>query len=123
LDEVLHLIQGMNILFKTMRSEEEYNMSKIKKAVKNETGSLTEDVRALLSATGDAAGETISDARDRLSAVLEHGQEIYGEVHDQALARVKAVDKFIRTNPYSAVAIALGVGALISRLFHGRDKE
>ena|SRR5436190_24242317 len=98
-------------------------MSKTKKAVKNETGSLTEDVRALLSATGDAAGETISDARDRLTAVLEHGQEIYGEVQDQALARVKAVDKFIRANPYAAVGIALGVGALLSRLFHGRDKE
>ncbi|HTD65221.1 MAG TPA: DUF883 family protein [Candidatus Limnocylindria bacterium] len=88
-------------------------MNKHKRTATNDMSTLAEDARALLVATSEVAGEKVSEARDRLSAALDRGKEMYGDAKDRAVAGAKAGDKFVRTNPYAAVGIALGVGALI----------
>lgn len=87
------------------------------RAVKNDLTILADDARALISATADAAGDQISDARTRVAAALESGREIYGQVLEKGLEGARAADRTLRRNPYEAVAIALGVGALIGYLF------
>ena len=92
------------------------NMDKQKQTVGNDMGTLAEDARALMAATADVAGEKVGEARNRLAAALESGKEIYGRVRDKAVEGAKVADQTVRENPYQAIAIALGVGAVIGFL-------
>ena len=91
-------------------------MSKQTQTADNDLGTLVEDARALMAATADVAGDKVGEARKRLAAALESGKQIYGDVRDKAVEGAKAADKTVRENPYQAIAIALGVGALIGYL-------
>ena len=102
-------------------------MSKQAKAANNDIdtlvedmGTLAEDARALMAATADVAGEKVGEARKRLAAALESGKEIYGRVRDKAVEGAKAADKTVRENPYQAIGIAFGVGALVGYLVSRR---
>ncbi len=89
----------------------------------NDIGSLTEDARALMTATADVAGEKVAEARKRFNAALEGGKEIYGMVKDKAVEGMKATDKAVREHPYQAIGISLGVGALIGFLVARRNSR
>ena len=91
-------------------------MSKHKQADENDTGTLAEDARALMAATADVAGDKVAEARKRLAAALESGQELIGRVPEEAVERAKAADQVVRRNPYQTMAIAFGAGALIGYL-------
>ena len=88
-------------------------MNKETHTTHNDIGSLAEDARALMSATADVAGEKVGDARKRLASALDRAREIAGNVRDKAVAGAKVTDQTIRENPYQAVAIGVGVGAII----------
>jgi ElaB/YqjD/DUF883 family membrane-anchored ribosome-binding protein len=64
---------------------------------------LKNDARALVAATGDLASDAIVQARKKLAATLEA---------TKAVQSAKAADKALRKNPYQAVGIAFGLGAL-----------
>jgi ElaB/YqjD/DUF883 family membrane-anchored ribosome-binding protein len=91
-------------------------MNKQTQAIINDMGQLAEDARALLTATADVAGEKVGEARQRLAAALERGNEIYGRVREQAVEGVKAADECVQEHPYQAIGIALGVGAILGYL-------
>ncbi len=82
---------------------------------------LMEDAQALLSATAHVAEEKVVEARKRLTAALEKGKEAWDAVQEKAVAGAKATDQVIRDNPYKALAVALGVGAIIGYLLRRRD--
>ena len=86
----------------------------------NNIGTLAEDARALMAATADVAGEKVGEARKRLAAALESGREIYGRVREKAVEGARAADQTVRENPYQAIAIAVGVGAIIGFLVSRR---
>jgi len=88
-------------------------MNKQSHATENDFGTLAEDARALMAATADVAGDKVGEARKRLAAALESGKQIYGRVRDKAVEGAKAADQTVRENPYQAMAIAFGVGAVI----------
>ena len=88
-------------------------MDEHKHAASNDIGTLAEDARALISATADVAGEKVAEARKRLHSALESAKEIAGNVRDKAVAGAKATDEAVRKNPYKAIAIGVGVGALL----------
>jgi ElaB/YqjD/DUF883 family membrane-anchored ribosome-binding protein len=73
-----------------------------------------------MTATADVAGEKVGEARKRLAAALESGKEIYGSVRDKAVEGAKVADQTVRENPYQAIAIGVGVGALIGYLVASR---
>jgi len=91
-------------------------MNKQTQATSNDMGTLAEDARALMAANADVAGEKVGEARKRLAAALERGREIAGCVRDKAVEGVKAADEAVREHPYQAIAIGVGVGALIGFL-------
>ena len=91
-------------------------MHKETKAHTHDMGQLAEDAQALMAATADVAGEKVSDARKRLAAALERGKEIAGQVRDKAVEGAKAADEAVHEHPYQAIAIGVGVGALIGYL-------
>lgn len=91
-------------------------MSKNKHTATNDVGSLAEDARALMAATADVAGEKVGEARERLAAALEHTKEVAGRLRDRAVAGAKAADEAVHEHPYQAIAIGVGVGALLGFL-------
>jgi ElaB/YqjD/DUF883 family membrane-anchored ribosome-binding protein len=86
----------------------------------NDMGTLAEDASALMAATADVAGEKIGEARQRLAAALERAREIASRVGDNAVERAKAADEAVRENPYQAMGVAFGAGALIGYLLAHR---
>jgi ElaB/YqjD/DUF883 family membrane-anchored ribosome-binding protein len=88
--------------------------------VSKQLGDLADDARALLTATSDVAGDKVGEARKRLAAALDSAKEIGGRVRDQAVAGAKVADQTVRENPYQAIAIAVGVGALMGYLMGRR---
>src|SRR5476649_1400334 len=95
-------------------------MSKHTPAASHDIGSLAEDARALMAATADVAGEKVGEARNRLTAALERAKEIAGNVRDKAVAGAKVTDQTIRENPYQAIAISVGVGAILGYILARR---
>ncbi len=81
-----------------------------------EMSQLADDARALMAATADMAGEKVSEARKRLAAALERAMEMAATVREKAVASAKVADQAVHEHPYQAIAIGVGVGALIGYL-------
>lgn len=64
----------------------------------------------------DMARDNIHEVHKVLSAAVEHGKDLCGDVRDKAVEKAKAADQVVRGNPYQAIGIALGVGALLGFL-------
>ena len=95
-------------------------MNKEAQAISNDMGQLAEDAQALLSATVDVAGDKVADARKRLAAALERGKEICARARDKAIQGAKAADEAVHEHPYQAIAIGVGVGAILGYLLARR---
>jgi ElaB/YqjD/DUF883 family membrane-anchored ribosome-binding protein len=91
-------------------------MNKETQTTTHDVGHLAEDARALMAATADVAGEKVGEARKRLAAALESAKHIAANVRDKAVAGAKVADQTVRENPYQAIAIGVGVGAVIGYL-------
>ena len=87
----------------------------------NDVAQLADDARALMAATADVAGDKVVAARKRLAAALESGKEIYGRCREKAIEGAKVADQTVRDNPYQAIAIGVGIGAIIGFLVGRRD--
>ena len=95
-------------------------MNKQTHSTSNDISQLAEDARALMAATADVAGDKVGEARKRLAAALESGREMYGRVREKAVEGAKVADQSVRDNPYQAIAIGVGVGALLGFLLARR---
>lgn len=91
-------------------------MNKHTQAISNDMGRLAEDARALMAATADVAGDKVGEARQRLADALDRAKELYGCVREKAVAGAKAADEAVHEHPYQAIAIGVGVGALVGYL-------
>jgi ElaB/YqjD/DUF883 family membrane-anchored ribosome-binding protein len=69
-----------------------------------------------MAATADVAGDKVGEARKRLAAALDRAKVLAGRVREKAIEGAKAADEAVHEHPYQAMAIALGVGALIGYL-------
>ncbi len=95
-------------------------MNEHTKALGNEMEKLADDARSLMAATADVAGDKVGEARQRLAAALERGKELYGKARDKAVEGAKAADAAVHEHPYKAIAIGVGVGALVGYLLARR---
>ena len=95
-------------------------MSKETQAIKEDIGQLAIDARALMAATADVAGEKVVEARKRLAIALDSAKEIAGSVRDKAMVGAKIADQKVHENPYQAIAVGVGVGAVIGYLIARR---
>ena len=96
-------------------------MNQETQAIRNDMGQLAEDAQALMTATADVAGEKVVAARKRLAAALESAKEIAANVREKAIAGAKVADQTVRENPYQAIAIGVGVGAILGYLIARRS--
>lgn len=82
-----------------------------------------DDLRALLheaeqalSATAGEAGDKFDELRDRLRTALDTGKYSLDRIRAEAARRAKQADQLVRDNPYYAIGIAAGIGAVIGIL-------
>ncbi len=95
-------------------------MNKHTAASSNDIGTLAEDARALMAATADVAGEKVGEARKRLAAALESAKDVAGRIRDKAVEGAKAADEAVHEHPYQAIAIGVGLGAVLGYLLARR---
>ena len=74
-------------------------------AISDDLSHLSKYAKELISATTDATGEKIVEARKRLASVLERGKEMYGEAENRAVAGCSAADVMMRRNLYPVIAL------------------
>ena len=97
--------------------------TKTHKAAVDTESTTSADLKALLheaeqalSNTADSAGEKFDELRGRLREALDSGKYSLENIRAEATRRAKQADQLVRDNPYYAVGIAAGVGALIGIL-------
>ncbi len=95
-------------------------MSTPTQKIDNDLSQLAEHARALIEATADVAGDHVKDARDRLLTLLNSGVSLSSRIRAQAASQTRACDLVIHQNPYQAIGIAMGLGALLGYL-SGRE--
>lgn len=76
---------------------------------------LREAEQALSNATGETS-EQFSDLIERLRAAVGEGRDTLERLREQAMRQAKHADQLVRENPYMAIGVAAGVGALIGIL-------
>ena len=83
-------------------------------------GAVMRDAEALLHATEGQAGEKIAEARARaeesLGSARERMQSAGADFQTRARSAAKSADTYVRENPWTAVAIAAGIGYLLAQL-------
>jgi ElaB/YqjD/DUF883 family membrane-anchored ribosome-binding protein len=89
-------------------------------AIHDDMTQLADDARALLTATAGVAGDKVDEARVRLTAALQRGKEVCDRVATQAAEGARAADAAVHRNPYPAIAIGVGLGALAGFLLTRR---
>jgi ElaB/YqjD/DUF883 family membrane-anchored ribosome-binding protein len=99
------------------------NMNTETNEIRNGLNDIADDTRALLAATADVAEEKVVEARNRLTAAMSYAKDSCAAVQKKAVASAKATDKAIRDNPYQAIGIAFGVGALVGFILSRRDNK
>ena len=78
------------------------------------------DAEALLHATEDHAGEKIAEIRARAKESMDSARErlrdVGAGVEARARSAARSTDDYVRENPWTAVAIAVGVGFLLGNI-------
>jgi ElaB/YqjD/DUF883 family membrane-anchored ribosome-binding protein len=78
------------------------------------------DAEALLKATEGQVGERIAEVRARaeqsLGSARERLQEAGAGMETRARSALRSTDTYVRENPWTAVAIAAGIGFLLGSL-------
>lgn len=82
------------------------------------------DAEALLAATAGDASERVREARKRATESIGQARARLGALEEEVKARAAAaardVDRYVRENPWSAVAAAAGLGAILGILLARR---
>ena len=77
---------------------------------------LLHEAEQALSNTAGEAGEKFDDLRERLRDALETSKYSFDHLRSEATRRAKQADQLVRDNPYYAIGVAAGVGALVGIL-------
>jgi ElaB/YqjD/DUF883 family membrane-anchored ribosome-binding protein len=94
-----------------------------KQSGQNDMGSLAKDAHSLMTATTDVAAQKFGEARQRVVETVESAKETAGRVRNQAVDYAKAADEAVHEHPYTALGIAVGVGALLGYLVSRRGSR
>src|SRR5690349_7380349 len=73
---------------------------------------MVRDSEELLHDSKGAVGNGVEELRERLADALDAAKSSYRKLEEKTKAGAKATDKAIRTHPYQALGIALGIGLL-----------
>lgn len=96
----------------------EFNRTKSKMV--DDFKAIVADADDLLKATAKVSGEGLTAAREKLAEKLKNAKASLADaeqlVVDKAKQAATATDNYVKSNPWTAVGIAAGVGILIGFL-------
>jgi ElaB/YqjD/DUF883 family membrane-anchored ribosome-binding protein len=69
------------------------------------------------------AAHAAEEATNNIGTLVEQSKELIGSVRNKAVAGAKATHKAVNENPYKAIGIALGIGALLGFLIAKRGSN
>jgi len=84
-----------------------------KQTINDEIEKLSEKAQALVTDTVTIAGDEMGKAREGLAAALNRGREIYDQIRSKEMEGTCAVKKAMNEHAVKAIAISIGIGALI----------
>ena len=86
---------------------------------------LMDDVEAIVSRPGEAAhslaGGRLDELQERLSGAADKVRGMYKTAKRKVAAGASQADETIRSHPYQALAIALGIGVLLGAVIRRRN--
>ena len=86
--------------------------------------SLMADAEALIKATEDHPGETLSSIRNKALETLSSAKAslsgVEGKLADKAKVVADGADDFVHRNPWEAVGVAAGIGLLLGLFMRRR---
>jgi ElaB/YqjD/DUF883 family membrane-anchored ribosome-binding protein len=92
-----------------------------------QTKRVTEDVRELGKMALTGAGDALNSVKERGSEAIEHARERGGELLEQGREKLEGArdgfEEYVAENPFKAVLIAAGIGALIGYGLRGRGSN
>jgi ElaB/YqjD/DUF883 family membrane-anchored ribosome-binding protein len=88
--------------------------------LRDEAGHLADAAQGILTATAEVAEETGEEVRKQLDAVVDRGRDVYDRVCETAVDGARTADGIVHEQPYRALAVALGIGALLGFLLARR---
>lgn len=88
----------------------------IPQAVRHDAQTLAEDAKTLIRATLDVADAKVIAARERLESALDSSMNVVDRVQTKTIEGVRMTDECVRNHPYETVALAFGIGAMLSCL-------
>ena len=95
------------------------------KTLGEQTGKVVEDVRELGSLALSGAGDLLESAKERGGAVVDSARQRGREVIDSGRTRLAdardGFESYVSENPFKAVLIAAGIGALIGYSLRNRN--
>lgn len=74
---------------------------------------LAQDAGAFVGATQNVAEDQVQEARNRVDLALESAKGLYGQFCNKAVDGTTAVNELVHENSYQAIAIGIGVGAIL----------
>jgi ElaB/YqjD/DUF883 family membrane-anchored ribosome-binding protein len=77
---------------------------------------LLHEAEQALSDTAGEAGDKFDELRERLRTALDNGRYSIERLRTETVRRAKQADQLVRENPYYAMGVAAGVGALVGIL-------
>ncbi len=89
--------------------------------VKQDLRVLVHDAEDLLKVTAGDLSEKAKAARSRLATALESAKATCIRLEQKTANAAKATDRVVRSHPYQAMGVALGLGVLIGWLIARRD--
>ncbi len=81
-----------------------------------ELKSLLRQAEKALSHSAGEGGEKFDELREKLRDALSDSRFSFDSIRTETVRRAKQADKMVRDNPYYAIGIAAGVGAIVGLL-------
>jgi len=122
--EATHRADVRHERYDRLTSMEVMDMEATRDELLSEFKGLIGDAEALLKATTDQAGETVTAVRQRIEQRLEEGKKSVAEAEVLLFEKTKEAARnaevYVRENPWNAVGIAAGVGLVVGLLMRRR---
>ena len=97
-------------------------MGKSQKVSSHHHENLKQHAKALVKATSHIAESEVSEARNKLSELMESVGDVVEDAENAVQDKIELADNFVKENPYKTAGVAIGIGALIGFFLSRRGK-
>jgi ElaB/YqjD/DUF883 family membrane-anchored ribosome-binding protein len=85
------------------------------------------DAEELLRATAGVAGDKVAEVRERAEETLRSAKarllDLSVDLNERAQAAADSADRYVRSNPWTAIGIAAAAGLLLGALLTRRERD